>query len=73
MFCLFTSSKLSRLSIEFSLKVKMMGSNPGFLNLFYFKYTINGKVGSSLLRINGRYKLTAYLVAAAGAAAASIS
>ena len=31
MFCLYTSSKLSRPWFEFSLKVKMIGSNPGYL------------------------------------------
>ena len=31
MFCLITSSKLSIRPLEFSLKVKVMGSNPGYL------------------------------------------
>ena len=31
MFCLITSSKLSEKSFEFSLKVKVMGSNPCYL------------------------------------------
>ena len=41
MFCLYTSSKLSRPKFEFSLKVKVMGSNPGYLLksfLLYFIY-----------------------------------
>ena len=45
MFCLVISSKLFRRSFEFSLKVKVMGSNPGyiFLNLFYFKIGFQSK------------------------------
>ena len=31
MFCLITSSKLSRKQFQFSLKLKVMGSNPGYL------------------------------------------
>ena len=44
MFCLYTSSKLSRPEFEFSLKVKVMGSNPGYL--FYFR-TKSDQVGRS--------------------------
>ena len=39
MFCLYTSNKLSRPSFEFSLKVKVMGLNPGPrlpFKIFYF-------------------------------------
>ena len=34
--CVYTSSKLSCPYVEFSLKVNVIGSNVGFLNLFYF-------------------------------------
>ena len=37
MFCLYTSSNFSSPQFEFSLKVKVMGSNPGYLlKPFYF-------------------------------------
>ena len=41
MFCLHTSSHVSRPKFEFALKVKVMGSNPGYLLksfLLYFFY-----------------------------------
>ena len=38
MFCLITSSKLSRQQFEFSLKVKVMGSNPGYLLKYFLLY-----------------------------------
>ena len=38
MFCLYTSSKLSRPWFEFSLKVKVMGSNPGYLLKSFLLY-----------------------------------
>ena len=40
MFCLYTSSKLFQPSFELSLKVKVMGSNPGYL-LKYFLLSKN--------------------------------
>jgi len=36
--CLYTSSKLSRPYFEFSLKVKVMGSNPGYLLKSFLLY-----------------------------------
>ena len=39
MFCLYTSSKLSRPQFEFSLKVKVMGSNPGNLLKTFLLYS----------------------------------
>jgi len=42
MFCLYTSNKLSRPYFEYSLKVKVVGSNPGYLLksfLLYNKYS----------------------------------
>ena len=41
MFCLIISSKLLRQWFEFSLKVKVIRSNPEFLNLFYLIYNIS--------------------------------
>ena len=41
MFCLYTSNKLSRQLFEFSLKVKVMRSNPGYLLILYFFYFTN--------------------------------
>ena len=38
MFCLITSIKLSRQLFEFSLKVKVMGSNPGYLLKSFLLY-----------------------------------
>ena len=38
MFCLITSSKLSRQLFEFSLMVKVMWSNPGYLLKFFLPY-----------------------------------
>ena len=38
MFCLYTSSKLSSTQFEFSLKVKVMGSNPGYLLKYFLLY-----------------------------------
>ena len=38
MFHLYTSSKLSRQKFEFSLKVKVMGSNPGYLLKSFLLY-----------------------------------
>ena len=40
MFCLYTSNKLYRSYLKFSLKVKMMGSNAGYLfkSFLHYKY-----------------------------------
>ena len=39
MFCFITSSEVSRQWFEFSLKTKVMGSNPGYFpNFFYFSW-----------------------------------
>ena len=38
MFCLYTSSKFSRPKFEFSLNVKVMGSNPGYLLKYFLLY-----------------------------------
>jgi hypothetical protein len=38
MFCVYTSSKLSRWKFEFSLKVKVMGLNPGYLLKSFLLY-----------------------------------
>ena len=47
MFCLYTSSKLSRPSFEFSMKVKVMGSNLGYLFksslLYWFIFKVMGE------------------------------
>ena len=46
MFCLYTPSKLSCPSVEFSLKMKVMGSNPDYLLksfLLYIEYEIDLK------------------------------
>ena len=39
MFCLITSSKLSQQQFEFSLKAKVMRSNPGYLLKSFLLYT----------------------------------
>ena len=38
MFCLYTSSKFSHPYFEFSLRVKVMGSNPGYLLKSFLLY-----------------------------------
>ena len=38
MFCLYTSGKLSHPLFEFSLKVKVMGSNPGYFLKSFLLY-----------------------------------
>ena len=38
MFCLYTSSKLFHPQFEFSLKIKVMGSNPGYLLEYFLLY-----------------------------------
>ena len=43
MFCLYISSKLYRPKFEFSLKVKVMGSNPGYLLKSFLLQQTNGK------------------------------
>ena len=43
MFCLITSSKLSRQYFEFSLKVKVIGLNPGYLLKFFLLYKLSQK------------------------------
>ena len=40
MFCLITSSKLSSQKFEFSLKMKVIGSNPGYLLIFFSILTV---------------------------------
>ena len=40
MFCLITSNKLSRLWFKFSLKEKVMGSNPGYLLKYFLLYIV---------------------------------
>ena len=63
MFCLYNSSKLSRPQFDFSLKVKVMELNPGYLIssfLLYFLYLIinqpesfkNGNVFGTKYKIN---------------------
>ena len=40
MFCLYNSSKLSRPWFEFSLKVKVMGLNPGYILKYFLLYYV---------------------------------
>ena len=50
MFCLYTSSKLSRSYFEFSLKVKVMGSSAGYLLDFFFYF--NSRIFLKIVWIN---------------------
>ena len=46
MFCLYTSSKVSRPWFEFSLKVEVMGSNPGYLLKYFLPYLVPDEVAA---------------------------
>ena len=55
MFYLYTSSKLSRPWFEFSLKVKVMGLNPGYLLKYFVLYLLDVQRGQP---INCLFKLS---------------
>ena len=57
MFCLITSSKLSRQLFEFSLKLKVMGLNPGYL-LKYFLLYLRLNEQPEIQILNGLYRLS---------------
>ena len=52
MFCLITSSKLSCQKFEFSLKMKVMGSNPGYLLKIFSTLPTSWKVNSPAHNLN---------------------
>ena len=62
MFCLYNSSKLSRPKFEFSLKVKVIGLNPGYLlecSLLYPKFNldpINALIQCVVCNLNYQWK-----------------
>ena len=59
MFCLFTSSKFSRQWFEFSLKVKVLGFNPGYLlkSLLLYKMAMNFEFQSTYYYLIERVSL----------------